>query len=274
MGYIEYGIEFSMTKDLNMYCCGKRVKSLNHSYGPLVRERFLLTYVNEGEAVLNINNEKKRFASNDLLVIYPGEKISYKTKKDVPWSISWIGVYGEQIEAFLNAVGVTRENPVLHVVNHDVLSKILEEMYIESSKNTITSKMKCIGMLYEFFSVLTENTAVHTNKQSYIRGAMHYMDFCYDRKITLTEVAKAVNLEKSYFAKIFKKETGVTVTEWVRDIRIKKACHLLENTDLTVQQIAMSVGIENQLYFSKIFKKLMKVSPTEYRKKFESGKGI
>ena len=263
---IEYGFEFSMTKDLNMYCCGKRVKTLNHTYGPLVRERYLLTFVNEGEAVLNINNEKIRLMSHDLLVVYPGEKLAYKTKKDVPWSISWVGVYGEQVEAFLRTIGASRENPVLHVANHDIISKILDDMYAESAKSTITSKIKCIGMLYEFFSVLTENTSFQNNKRSYVRDAMHYMDFCYDRKITLTEVAKSVNLEKSYFAKIFKRETGVTVTEWIRDLRVRKACRLLETTGLTVQQIALSVGVENQLYFSKIFKKIMGVAPTDYRK--------
>ena len=74
-------------------------------------------------------------------------------------------------------------------------------------------------------------------------------------------------LPLSYLAKIFKRDKGVTVTEWIRNHRINKACQLLETTDLTIQQIALSVGVENQLYFSKVFKKIKGVSPTEYRKK-------
>lgn len=267
MSGIENGFDFTAVADLNLYCCGRRIKNTNHTYGPVVRERFLLTFVNEGEADLIVRGKKVLLKSHDLLVVYPGEKLEYKTKKDVPWSISWVGIYGDAVEKFLEMIHVSRENPVLSVEKHEAVSKILDELYDETYRTSISSKMRCISMLYEFFAVLTREVVPQNTKRSYVREAMRYMDFCYDRKMTLTEVSRAVNLEKSYFAKIFKKETGVTVTEWIRDLRVRKACQLLENTDLTVQQIAMSVGVDNQLYFSKIFKKLMKVSPTEYRKK-------
>lgn len=269
MDYLENVFDFPLSRDLNMYCCGKRIKTYNHSYGPAVRERFLLTFVNEGEGFMEHNGDFFELKSHDLLVVYPGEKVYYKVNEGTPWSISWIGAYGEFVEKFLNMLQISRENPVYHVSNFDEVSKLLDNLFDESSQNTLTSKVKCISMIYEFFSLLAENTVIKVKKRNYIKEAIKYIDFSYERPITLSDVAEAVSLEKSYLAKIFKRDKGVTVTEWIRNHRINKACQLLETTDLTIQQIALSVGVDNQLYFSKVFKKIKGVSPTEYRKRLK-----
>jgi two-component system response regulator YesN len=66
---------------------------------------------------------------------------------------------------------------------------------------------------------------------------------------------------------MFKKETGKTMTEYLNEIRIEKACNLLTNPEYKIYQVGEMVGIPNSYYFSRIFKKSIGCTPSEYRQK-------
>jgi AraC-like DNA-binding protein len=85
---------------------------------------------------------------------------------------------------------------------------------------------------------------------------------------TVDELAGIVNLSKSRFKKLFKQETQLSPTQFVRHLRFEKAKELLETTHLTIKEIGFAVGINDQSHFVRDFKKKYGISPTEYRNKF------
>ena len=90
--------------------------------------------------------------------------------------------------------------------------------------------------------------------------------------LSLNALAAAQNVSPGYLATIFKKETGVTISEFIRERRIKHAIHLLTTTHLQIQSIAIHCGIMDVQYFSKIFKKAMGKTPKEYREYHKNNK--
>ena len=98
--------------DIGIYYCGKRINTLNHTYGPEIRNHYLFVLVNSGEAILYGENEIK-LKEHDLLVMCPGEKIHYKAL--TPWSIQWVGLYGNEIKKYTEKLGITNNNPVFHL---------------------------------------------------------------------------------------------------------------------------------------------------------------
>lgn len=88
------------------------------------------------------------------------------------------------------------------------------------------------------------------------------------KKITLSMLAKEVNMNESYLSRIFKKETGKNINYYINDIKMKEAIKLLIKSDSLIKQVSIEVGIEDQFYFNKVFKKFYKVSPTEYKKQY------
>ena len=82
----------------------------------------------------------------------------------------------------------------------------------------------------------------------------------------MEDVAAYVGISRSHLFRSFQTYLGKSPKEYLSEYRIKQACHLLKETDLSVSAIAYSVGFENNLYFSKAFKKQKRVSPSEYRK--------
>ena len=83
--------------------------------------------------------------------------------------------------------------------------------------------------------------------------------------LTLSSLADAQGVSAGYLATVFKKETSRTVSEYVRERRMKHAAHLLRTTGLQIQTVALHCGILDVQYFSKLFKRECGMTPKEYR---------
>jgi AraC family transcriptional regulator, arabinose operon regulatory protein len=85
--------------------------------------------------------------------------------------------------------------------------------------------------------------------------------------LSLDEVAREVHLSPSRLAQLFREHTGLSLLRWREDQRLQVARHLLQTTGTPVSHISASVGYDDQLYFSRVFRKSMGVSPTEFRRR-------
>ncbi|MCL2033112.1 MAG: response regulator [Oscillospiraceae bacterium] len=99
-----------------------------------------------------------------------------------------------------------------------------------------------------------------------VRDALLFIHFHFTEKITLDDVAKAVNLNRNYLCRLFKQETGVSMFAYLNDLRMKKAAALIEAGDTYMRGVAAAVGIDDQFYFARVFKKYHKVPPSKYGK--------
>lgn len=99
-----------------------------------------------------------------------------------------------------------------------------------------------------------------------VREAITYISKHYNSRISLSDVAEEIKLSPTYLSALFKKETGNNFSDYITTFRIDMAKKLLENGDKNISEIAFAVGYNDGLYFSKIFKKCVGVSPKEYKK--------
>ncbi|MBC8591045.1 helix-turn-helix domain-containing protein [Wansuia hejianensis] len=99
----------------------------------------------------------------------------------------------------------------------------------------------------------------------HIKKAIDYIDARYADNITLSNVSSYLNINKSYFCSLFKKETGKTFTEFLNEKRIEKSKELLAQEGLSILDIALMVGFNNQNYYNIIFKKIANKTPLEFR---------
>ena len=83
--------------------------------------------------------------------------------------------------------------------------------------------------------------------------------------MSLEEIAESVHLSASYSSALFKSSTGVSVMDYIINLRITKACDMLKYSDRLISEIAESTGFCDIFYFSRMFKKIMGVSPAKYR---------
>jgi AraC-like DNA-binding protein len=95
--------------------------------------------------------------------------------------------------------------------------------------------------------------------------ARKYIDEHSREELSLTRVAKAVNMNANYLSENFKRVTGINFVDYVAHARFKNACDLLRNPRVRISEIAFAVGFQSLSQFNRVFKKFAGRSPTQYR---------
>ncbi|MNN08289.1 HTH-type transcriptional activator Btr [compost metagenome] len=135
-------------------------------------------------------------------------------------------------------------------------------------------ELKLSSLLYEVFAHMAEITSaapetIRDNQHDlYIQKVIHFIDAHYASKISISQIANFVGLNRSYLCSIFKSRTSSSIQEYLIRFRINKACELMSNKLLSIADIARSVGYDDPLLFSKMFKKEKGISPRNYRSEF------
>ena len=109
-------------------------------------------------------------------------------------------------------------------------------------------------------------TPANEKKISYVEEALRYIESNYAHAVNIQVIASYLNIERTYLYRLFKDITGSSPQEYLLDFRIRRACSLLKDTELPVNDIARSVGYDNALYFSRLFRQKKGRTPTQYRK--------
>ena len=151
-----------------------------------------------------------------------------------------------------------------------LFSKIQDEY----KKSTPFSEQITHNLLYELlanihdllFNDTQQISTAREESNDTITKAIKYIYNHYNQNINLSNIAKYVNTNPSYFSRTFKKTLGLSLTDYINHIRIKNAVSLIVNTDLPITEIAYNCGYTDQTYFCKIFKKINDCSPREFRK--------
>lgn len=105
----------------------------------------------------------------------------------------------------------------------------------------------------------------HTS--SYTEQCKDYVYAHYREKIYLDDIADTLGLSSSYLSRLFKKETGISLQDFINDVRVEKAVNLLLYSEETLPGIAEYVNFPSQSYFGKIFKQKMQMTPKQYRER-------
>ncbi|MCL1948242.1 MAG: AraC family transcriptional regulator [Turicibacter sp.] len=116
--------------------------------------------------------------------------------------------------------------------------------------------------------IIKQNEADAAPQNTNISKALEFVQKRYADPIALHDVCGYLNLNICYFCTLFKSHVGMTFNNYVNKVRIEKAQELLRQTQLTVIDVAMSVGFNNQGYFTSTFKKFTQMTPTAYRQSF------
>ncbi|WP_201002245.1 AraC family transcriptional regulator [Paenibacillus glycanilyticus] len=109
------------------------------------------------------------------------------------------------------------------------------------------------------------DSAIELRPFSYVEQIMDWIEEHYAEEIHLEAIAERLHLSKSYISRIFQRETGGHLSEYITARRVKQACRLLQNTEFSVERISSEVGYPNVSYFIRLFKKVIGTTPFKYR---------
>ncbi|MBR5510111.1 MAG: response regulator [Lachnospiraceae bacterium] len=145
---------------------------------------------------------------------------------------------------------------------HDMITDSMESMRISVNINELQKHMT--NALHAVFKQ-EQPEDVPNPYSPEITQALDYIQENYHRKISLTSVAEHVGLSSGYLCRVFKEETDININAYINNLRMTQAGKLLKEPGNYIKEVAISVGFEDQLYFSRLFKRYYGVTPSEYR---------
>lgn len=162
---------------------------------------------------------------------------------------------------------------IIDLIEEMVKGKGIAELYpfdvlrqgIQEVESIMYLDLELEKILKTLIDWMKENHVSRYKKQ--VGAIVAYVHDHIDQKITLDMVAQSIGLSEIHTSRIFKKETGTSVIDYVNEIKMQKAAELLKNESLKIKDVAKQIGMEDQLYFNKVFKKYYQIGPREFRKK-------
>ncbi len=258
------------TISLSVTYSGHEKCGSGQKWGKGIRRQYILHLVVSGKGRYITPNDCFELSRGDMFLIRPYTEIEYYADENDPWEYLWVNFTGAEAEILLKRTDFTAENPVINGCN-DEIKTAMEDIIA----NAGTSRYEAAGLtgrLYILLSLLMK----HSNRKSsrsqreqekhrIIKSARDFVATNYPLPVSVEDIAEASNVSRTTLFRVFKSELNTTPVDYLTTYRIAQAKILLLETDLSVTAVARSTGYEDNLYFSRVFRKITGTTPTEYR---------
>jgi len=231
---------------------------------------FIYCIEGEGWVILDSNEREITIHENTLLVIPPHTPHIYGAAETNPWSIYWFHLNGEAIGDFINSLDLN--NSSLHVPASQAarIIEIFEQCYeILLYRGYVLKQYIYVSQTMRYllgmFTLLSGEPHQDEMRNVYVERAIQYMVEHIQSSLTLDEIAHHVGLSKPHFVHLFKQVIRYSPIDYFLRLKIQRSCQYLDLTDYSIKEISKSVGIQDPYYFSRVFRKVMGQSPSEYR---------
>lgn len=265
-------ISNSMFSEIHTLFCGMQECPPLYSFGPAVRDCHLMHYCLKGKGSFYVGDYRYEISAGEGFLIYPHELTFYQADKDEPWTYLWIAVGGDDVEKYLHLAGMSHSHPLFRCSQPDKIREIVASI-LERNTLSYSNELFIHARLMDFFSLLVEEAGLPYQEKEkvsniYINKAISYIHKNYQNAITVQEIADYLALNRSYLTELFVKTLHFSPQQFLMKFRITKATEFLAETDLSIENIAYSCGYSNSFAFSKAFRKVTGISPSQYRKEY------
>jgi len=226
-------------RDLNPLIAGEEVCAPGHSFGPAVRKYTLIHYVLRGKGTLYARGGAHPVRAGQAFVILPEEVTTYTADLEDPWYYRWIGFDGALSTRF------SLLPPVL------TLPEMFFGRMMRLPARSAATEYLLVGELFSLYAYLfTENPG----GSPHVRRVENYIRSNYMHPIRVEKIAAESNLDRRYLSRLFKEETGLSIQEYLIQVRLEEAERLLLR-GCNVKEAAHLSGYEDVSNFSKMYKK-------------------
>lgn len=261
-----FRFSFHNSLGLAVYSCGIQKCPPLHSWGPAVRDHYLIHCIVSGHGTFATKGKQYTLATGDGFVVVPERIVSYAADRNDPWEYCWVGFNGADAKRLMEQTGLLGREPVFHS-NDKKLEKLLADICnLTASDPGSETRMEAalLKFLAELMDRFGKPSVPHGNGYEYVQKAIKYIDYNYSMNIGIGDVAASAGVSRSHLYRLFVRHISIPPNEYLVRYRVNKAAALLETGKLTVGETAYSTGFSDQLYFSRVFKKYMGMPPSRY----------
>ena len=258
---------FESNKYIQINSCG--ITSTGGTEYRVIRERgrvdYHLLYVTKGAVKVRYELEEHTLSAGDFVIYPPHSPQWYERSRES--CDRWIHFNGFQVEEILADAKI---GPGVFGCR---FSNEIKAIFDRITPRTDAKRANCydfetghlVSLLYALGNTLAGNS---TELDSRISDCIAFINDNYSSCLSIAQLSAVCNLSESRFLALFKQELGISPISYLQNLRMEQAKHLLMSTSLAVSEISASVGYDDPLYFSKLFKSHFGISPKAYRENY------
>lgn len=233
--------------------------------------QYVLIYCIDGSGSFCLDGSTYDVSKNQFFILPAGKPHSYAASAEDPWTIYWVHFKGKLAGTY--ADGFAQPTDIRPNVNSRINERkdLFEEIFRTLSMGYSIENLQYASSV--FFHLLGSfrylqsyrNTTLRSEDEDIVTATIHFMIENIERKVSLADISEYTGYSVSRLSTLFRKRTGYSIAAYMNQMKIQRACRLLDLTDMKINNICYKVGIEDCYYFSRLFSKVMGVSPREYR---------
>lgn len=242
-----------------------------HYWGPHEKQGYVFHYCKSGKGTLVINDRIYYVKQGDIFYIAPDDKCFYQADGISPWEYKWIYFGGMKSKALISKTAFCDSARVVPCKNANDLNAIVD--LILDNKVSEVNDLQAMSGLYRFFAWLlsnypnTERLKQIKPNEKYWMQILNYIYINLPYNLSVNNISKSVGLERTYIYKLFLKNTGISTMEFINNLKISIACDKILEQNKSLLRISAEVGFNEYAWFSKVFKRIVGVLPSEYLEK-------
>ena len=255
---------------------GKEYCRPDKKHESLVRSHYSLHFVLDGYGTLCIGDEKVVLGRGSAFLLYGNEQYDYYPDAYKPWSYIWINLIPAQdnvsLEELFAECGFTKKKPYINFNDYAQITNNFMELF-NSYDGMFLQNLKCTG----YFSLILAQLIAEKNKYAPVgvKGSLSYKYFAdiityinsnYRLNLSIGQIANDMSVSEKQIYSMFKKFINMSPIDYINRYRISNACIFFKQMDISVENVALMVGIDNPKYFTRLFSKWKGMSPRDYKK--------
>ena len=245
----------------------KRVPTLR----PKGRIDYQLVYIASGKAHFYFDGKDTIVPAGHMVIYVPREEQKYEYFGEDKTEAYWVHFTGSNVKGIMRHFDIPYKENYFYSGSSEEYKTLFNSMIHELRtlpafyEEMIEMNLRQLFMIIQRTRI-ERKPQINTFAQAEVSYARKYFFEHYSEDINISEFAQSRHMSVSWFMRNFKQMTGVSHMQYILNLRIENAQMLLETTSYSVNEISSIVGYDNQLYFSRLFKKVKGVAPTEFRK--------
>ncbi|MGC6605640.1 MAG: AraC family transcriptional regulator [Lentimonas sp.] len=195
---------------------------------------------------------------------------AYGADTEDPWEVYWVHFQGTQAKAYEAALREREGEPVLHISQFSEFRICFEQVYQHMSRvHTYPTLVAASGALAQLlgliYSLMRVPEVRSKSAEELLDKSIEFMHANLSKRLSIAELASVAAMNPNYYTTLFSKQFSHPPIEYFNRLKVQRACELLKSTDLRISEISEQLGVADPYYFSRLFKKVMGVSPNAYR---------
>lgn len=259
-----------LTRDCFPTAVGYYPSAFGHQMQRQQHDDNLLIYCVAGQGSLHTESANSTVRAGDVVIIPQGVQHQYAADPNKPWTIYWCHFTGETTRAFIRHLGYETEHPISSIgISPTLTANFTSLLGIAKTGYSAAAFIHAANQLRQILTFLASEMKSVTARSRHnfnLRSIHNFMLEQIGKPLDLDSLAATSSLSKYHFSSKYKKLTGYPPIKHFLNMKIEHACHLLDSSPLSVKEIAAQVGYDDALYFSRLFRKTMGLSPSEYRR--------